>query len=121
MGSAEMSAMGSKLRTLEGGSVGFWCPGCEGMHVVRISTSQDNWSFNGNGDKPTFQPSVLITSYQWNPPVTLENLETFNRAPWEQHKVARVCHSFVTDGRIQFLGDCTHSLVGQTVDLPDFP
>ena len=25
-----------------------------------------------------------------------------------------------TDGRIQFLGDCTHHLAGQTVDLPDF-
>ena len=29
------------------------------------------------------------------------------------------CHSFVTDGRIQFLSDCTHALAGQTVDLPD--
>jgi hypothetical protein len=28
------------------------------------------------------------------------------------------CHSFVTDGRIQFLGDCTHHPVGQTVPLP---
>jgi hypothetical protein len=27
---------------------------------------------------------------------------------------------FVTDGRIQFLGDCTHALAGQTVDLPDW-
>ena len=26
---------------------------------------------------------------------------------------------FVTDGKIQFLGDCTHALAGQTVDLPD--
>jgi len=31
----------------------------------------------------------------------------------------QVCHSFVTDGRIQFLGDCTHNLAGQTVDLPE--
>ena len=29
------------------------------------------------------------------------------------------CHSFVTDGRIQFLADCTHPLAGQTVDLPE--
>ncbi len=29
-----------------------------------------------------------------------------------------VCHTFVTDGRIQFLGDCTHVMAGQTVDLP---
>jgi hypothetical protein len=26
----------------------------------------------------------------------------------------------VTDGRIQFLGDCTHALAGQTVDLLPF-
>lgn len=31
-----------------------------------------------------------------------------------------VCHSFVVDGRIQFLGDCTHELVDKTVDIPDF-
>ena len=30
-----------------------------------------------------------------------------------------VCHSFITDGRIQFLGDCTHELKGQTVELPE--
>lgn len=41
--------------------------------------------------------------------------------PWEQTKVEKVCHSFVTDGRIQFLADCTHDLAGLTVDLPDFP
>ena len=31
--------------------------------------------------------------------------------------VCSVCHSFVTDGKIQFLGDCTHELAGQTVEL----
>ena len=30
-----------------------------------------------------------------------------------------VCHSFVTDGRIQFLADSNHALAGQTVDLPE--
>jgi len=34
--------------------------------------------------------------------------------------IPSVCHSFVTDGRIQFLTDCTHALAGQTVDIPDF-
>jgi len=29
------------------------------------------------------------------------------------------CHSFVVDGRIQFLQDSEHELAGQTVDLPD--
>lgn len=32
-----------------------------------------------------------------------------------------VCHSFVKNGTIQFLGDCTHKLVNQTVPLPDWP
>lgn len=28
-----------------------------------------------------------------------------------------VCHSFVRDGKIEFLGDCTHEFAGKTVDL----
>lgn len=28
-----------------------------------------------------------------------------------------VCHSFVFDGEIRFLGDCTHALAGKTVPL----
>jgi len=32
-----------------------------------------------------------------------------------------ICHSFIRDGKIQFLGDCTHALAGQTVDLPELP
>lgn len=30
-----------------------------------------------------------------------------------------VCHSFVRDGRIEFLSDCTHALAGQTVELSE--
>jgi hypothetical protein len=33
--------------------------------------------------------------------------------------VHHCCHSFVTNGKIQFLADCTHKLAGQTVELPD--
>lgn len=32
-----------------------------------------------------------------------------------------ICHYFIKAGRIEFCGDCTHALKGQTVDLPDFP
>jgi hypothetical protein len=28
-----VSALG-KLRTIEGNGLGFWCPGCEEMHVI---------------------------------------------------------------------------------------
>lgn len=29
------------------------------------------------------------------------------------------CHSFVRDGKIEFLGDCTHEMAGTTIELPD--
>jgi hypothetical protein len=32
-----------------------------------------------------------------------------------------VCHSFVTEGRIEFLSDSTHELAGQTVPIPEWP
>jgi hypothetical protein len=31
-----------------------------------------------------------------------------------------ICHSFIKDGMIQFLDDCTHALAGQTVPLGEF-
>jgi len=110
--------MAAKIsKTTEGWS--FRCPGCNDVH----SLSSSIWSFNGNFDAPTFRASVLITSGHF-----VQGQEgkrcwcTYNAehpgqpAPFE----CRRCHSFVTDGKIQFLGDCTHALVGQTVDLPDW-
>jgi hypothetical protein len=71
------------------------------------------WAYNGKPNKPTFYPSVLVT---WNEPGG--NPDDFDD---RSKDVPKVCHSFVTDGRIQFLTDCTHALAGQTVDLPKFP
>lgn len=102
----------------------FICPGCKRRHAVwtvvpnKFQASYC-WSYNGNADKPTFMPSLLLQSDWWYPPVTEENLEEWKKNPWEQTKGKYVCHSFITDGRIQFLDDCTHELKGQTVDLPD--
>ena len=73
----------------------FWCPGCECHHVYW--TDYDlyaKWEFNGNLEKPTFRPSLMNT-----------------------YPDGRKCHIFVTDGRIQFLGDCYHSLANQTIDM----
>jgi len=81
------------------------------MHVV-----SSGWQFNGDYDKPTFSPSVLVTYEHWVPPATPENLN-----PGPQTKVKDICHSFVRDGQIQFLSDCTHSLAGQTVPLEARP
>lgn len=99
----------------------FDCPACHMAHgPLQITIDgHSSWGWNGSYDKPTFTPSVLVTYGMWEPPVTPENFEKFQTEPWEQTQVQHRCHSFVTDGRIQFLSDCTHALAGQTVDLPD--
>jgi hypothetical protein len=115
-----MSALGSKLRTVEGGLVAFWCPGCDEAHNLRVrinGTPSPSWDFNGDGDKPTFRPSVLVTGTERLSEE--EHAAVMRGEHFEPIKV--VCHSFITDGTIQFLNDCTHALAGQTVPLPDWP
>ena len=91
----------------------FECPGCQMVHGISHGSGPGpRWGWNGNVDAPTFTPSVLVT---WSEPS--DNPGEFDDASKDLKKV---CHSFVTDGRIQFLGDCTHALAGQTVDLPDW-
>jgi hypothetical protein len=117
-----MSALSKILRDVEGGGLTFWCPGCQMAHMVRHGDGPGpRWLWNGNAEKPTFSPSVLIQWTQWVPPATtLELAAKINAGEIVQHEEQRVCHSFVTDGRIQFLADCTHPLAGQTVDLPEW-
>jgi len=90
------------------------------MHTVQVGEGEGpRWGFNGDFERPTFTPSVLCRRTTADPPVTPENLDEWRRAPWPQVQVETVCHSFVRDGQIQFLGDCTHALAGQTVPLPN--
>lgn len=75
-----------------------FCPGCQFGHGFR-TTKHPKWEFNGDMEKPTLHPSLLVRY----------------GAGGEE-----VCHSFIKDGMIQFLDDCTHALKGQTVPLEDF-
>ncbi len=95
----------------------FWCPGCDMAHQIHYGSGNGpRWGWNGNIDLPTFTPSVLV---RYRHPKGYSN---DNPAPlgWKGEYVDDICHSFVTNGRIQFLSDCTHHLIGQTVDLPEF-
>lgn len=89
------------------------CPGCNGSHLLPVNwlpegeseesprvEGKPHWSFDGNFDQPTFHPSLLIR---------------YTIAGEGEH----VCHTMIQGGRIQYLGDCTHALKGQTVDLPE--
>ena len=89
------------LRQAQDNHLRFRCPGCDAIHQVRHGEGpRPRWAWNGDLVHPTLSPSILV------------------RWPYGDPPQERVCHSFVTDGRIQFLGDCTHALAGQTVDLP---
>jgi len=69
------------------------CPGCKDTHIF-----DSRWTFNGDMEKPTFRASMLVN----------------------QDDPKSRCHSFVTDGQIQFLDDCFHELKGKTVPLEPF-
>ncbi len=88
-------------------ALAFDCPGCQRTHIVDITTKHrpSAWSWNGSMDKPTFAPSLLVT---WQ--------ATSNGEPTKRELT---CHSFIRDGFIEFLNDCTHPLAGKTVELPE--
>lgn len=106
-----MNPVGAKLCRLEDGSLMFHCPGCDAPHSVNVGEgSVPRWGWNGSGDAPTFTPSLKVT---W--PANPNAAEEF-----KEWRTERVCHSFVTDGRIQFLDDSSkHSLRGWH-DIPDW-
>lgn len=95
----------------------FLCPGCnQPHHVVR---APGKWTWNQDAERPTLTPSVLVTGLQTIREATGKwTGEWFRDA--KGNPIPMRCHSFVTDGRIRFLSDCTHALAGQTVDLPDW-
>lgn len=79
----------------------FRCPGCEQegggkWHTIAVA-GPSAWQWNDNPVRPTFASSVLVWS---------EGPEGFR------------CHSFITDGQIQYLPDSTHEMAGTTVPLP---
>lgn len=74
----------------------FWCPGCKTYHAPRVKGSHP-WQWNEDLVRPTIHPSILVTF------------------PFRDEE--RRCHSFVRDGKIEFLSDCSHSLAGHTVPL----
>ena len=105
-------------------TLSFKCPGCNQVHGVPVNRG-GAWGWNGDADKPTFTPSILVRSGHYASHYKDGDhcwCKFNDEHPDEPLRFkCGVCHSFVTDGRIQFLGDCTHALAGQTVDLPDWP
>lgn len=96
--------LGSKLYKLETENeaiILFHCLGCDRSHPYRVRSSDPKrpvWSFNGDVEKPSFSPSLLVHGSAETPR----------------------CHLFVTDGQIRYCSDSEHDLAGQVVALPDW-
>jgi hypothetical protein len=91
--------MGNKIRKIcnqkgEHTGYNFFCPACGFVHSF-----DDKWKFKKDYKKPTISPSLNMETYRGEKRIK--------------------CHSFVNDGKIRYLGDCTHDMKNKTVDLPD--
>lgn len=87
----------------------FFCPGCNDAHVLpdKMNNGSPGWVFDGDEERPTFSPSVLTHPHDF-----LDSDGTKKQTPR--------CHLFVRAGRIEYLGDSTHALAGQTIEIPEF-
>jgi hypothetical protein len=76
------------------GTLLWHCPGCRTTHGVPVVGGR-RWKWNESLTAPTLAPSVKI----------LPSL------------VQPLCHTFIEDGRVRFLADCSHPLAGQIVRM----
>ncbi len=84
-----------KVQYFEGGMYEHMCPGCGYLHYIPVHYPFSNgsqWIFNGNFEKPTFDPSISMNGY---------------------------CNYFIKDGFIEYSSDCKHRLAGCKVELPE--
>lgn len=83
-----------------------WCPGCGQVHHPEFEGEDGSkpdgpcWTWNGRDDEGFgIEPSLLVYETTTSPR----------------------CHSFIRDGRWEFLADSTHTLAGQTVPMVPLP
>lgn len=74
----------------------YFCVGCGYTHVFALTKEGGNHQFNMDLDHPTVTPSLV-----------------------NNFRPGQMCHSFIKNGTIQYLSDCTHKLKNKTIDLPD--
>ncbi len=84
----------------------FICPGYiemvggSGLHMLPVNSTvkKPQWEWDGDLIRPTLSPSILTGKGQ-----------------------PKICHGFLREGIFEFLGDCTHSLANQKIEIPDLP
>lgn len=93
------------------GRVAYFCPGCNSLVYLNVDRPErPRWEFNGDMQSPTITPSVL------------QKVGPYGEH-WAPEKIGKtdVCHAYVKNGSIEYLGDCTHELAGKTIPMVDIP
>ena len=95
-----MNQVSQILRRVHGG-YSHWCPACEHMHRL-----PDGWTFNGDVNRPTFQPSfkhfgkrIMVENGRW--------IGDWHRGA-DGQALDGTCHYIITEGTIQFCPDSWH-------------
>lgn len=104
----------ARVRQHANSSYEIFCPGCKDYHEFWCIKpypykNKPQWKFNGDFNNPTFTPSLIWETGKYVDP----------KYEHEEDTPSVRCHSIITDGKIQFLNDCTHELKGQIIELPE--
>lgn len=109
----------AKVKDIGNGNYSFYCPGCEFEHVYWTNNpGRPEWQFNGDLNNPSFTPSLLNRSGKyvpgWKP----------HAEDWTQEQIDNAsiqCHLYVTNGAINYCGDCSHAYSGkQGVEMKEY-
>ena len=74
----------------------YMCLGCRHTHAFALKSEGGHHEFNMDLENPTVTPSLL---------------QNFSGD-------SKLCHSYITNGNINYLSDCQHDLAGKEVELP---
>lgn len=92
--------------------IALWCPACSDYHHL-----SDLWTWDKNEEFPTINPSIKVMGKQW------EKESPFYKPAFIDVPYAgiTVCHSYVKNGKWEYLPDSNHTLSGQTVSVVPIP
>ncbi len=97
--------MGVKIEVTPDGEGAFFnCPGCGRTHVVRVVAN--DWSINHN---------QFVTAFDGN----MESPTIADEMSFPAEGDNPFCHVRVTNGEIEYFGDCDHDLADTTVVMKD--
>lgn len=118
----------AKFHKVKEGVHVFHCPGCNDVHTIYSEGSGNKhprlWQFNNDKNSPTISPSLLVRNGHYITEYKVDRCwcDYHREHPEEKENAPNCyrCHSFIRDGKIQFLSDCSHEFAGQTVEIGDF-